>query len=95
MTQLIETVLCSRPKGKAHWSRCGLAVETGLSKTTVRRYLSLFGVQPHRSCLLRALRIVPKMSQMLEPAATPASSQVQRDDARYHSSHVSVRPDLG
>ena len=30
-----------------------------------------------------------------DPAATPAGSQVQRDDARYHSSHVSVRADFG
>lgn len=46
---LINTALKARPKGKTHWSRRGLASETGLSKTTVHRYLTLFGVQPHRS----------------------------------------------
>jgi hypothetical protein len=40
---LIDTALRSRPKGKTHWSGRGLAAETGLSKTTVHRYLSLFG----------------------------------------------------
>jgi putative transposase len=49
VAQLIETALRSKPKGKTHWSGRGLAAETGLSKTTVHRYLSLFGVQPHRS----------------------------------------------
>lgn len=48
VTQLIDTALRTRPKGKTHWSGRGLAAETGLSKTTVHRYLSLFGVQPHR-----------------------------------------------
>lgn len=49
VAQLIDTALRSKPKGKTHWSGRGLAAETGLSKTTVHRYLSLFGVQPHRS----------------------------------------------
>lgn len=49
VAQLIDTALRSRPKGKTQWSGRGLAAETGLSKTTVHRYLSLFGVQPHRS----------------------------------------------
>ncbi len=49
VAELINTALRSRPKGKTHWSGRGLAAETGLSKTTVHRYLSLFGVQPHRS----------------------------------------------
>jgi putative transposase len=49
VAQLIDTALRSRPRGKTHWSGRGLAAETGLSKTTVHRYLSLFGVQPHRS----------------------------------------------
>lgn len=39
----------SKPEGKTHWSRRGLASETGLSTTTVHRYLTLFGLQPHRS----------------------------------------------
>lgn len=49
VAQLIDTALRSKPQGKTHWSGRGLAAETGLSKTTVHRYLSLFGVQPHRS----------------------------------------------
>jgi transposase len=49
VAELINTALRSRPKGKTHWSGRGLAAQTGLSKTTVHRYLSLFGVQPHRS----------------------------------------------
>lgn len=40
---MIDTALRLRPKGKTHWSGRGLAAETGLSKTTVHRYLSLFG----------------------------------------------------
>jgi transposase len=46
---LINTALQSKPKGKTHWSRRGLADETGISKSTVHRYLTVFGVQPHRS----------------------------------------------
>jgi putative transposase len=49
VAQLIDTALRAKPKGRTHWSGRGLAAETGLSKTTVHRYLSLFGVQPHRS----------------------------------------------
>ena len=46
---LINTALQSKPKGKTQWSRRDLADETGISKSTVHRYLTLFGVQPHRS----------------------------------------------
>ena len=49
VAELINTALQKRPTGKTHWSRRGLADKTGLSKTTVHRYLTLFGVQPHRS----------------------------------------------
>lgn len=49
VARLINTVLRSRPKGKTHWSRRGLAEATQLSTTTVHRYLTLFGVQPHRT----------------------------------------------
>ena len=49
IAKLINTALKSRPKGKTHWSRRSLAEVTGLSTTTVHRYLTLFGVQPHRS----------------------------------------------
>lgn len=46
---LLNAALQSRPQGATHWSVRELASETGISKSTVQRYLSLFGVQPHRS----------------------------------------------
>src|SRR5690606_21415030 len=46
---LINTALSRKPKGKTHWSRRSLAQETKLSKSTVHRYLTMFGLQPHRS----------------------------------------------
>jgi transposase len=49
IAQLIDTALRRKPKGKTHWSRRDLAEATGLSSTTVHRYLTLFGVPPHRS----------------------------------------------
>lgn len=49
IAKLINTALRSKPKGKTHWSRRSLADHTQMSKSTVHRYLSLFGVQPHRS----------------------------------------------
>jgi len=49
IAQLIRTTLRSRPKGETHWSRRSLAAATGMSVTTVHRYLTMFGLQPHRS----------------------------------------------
>lgn len=49
IAQLINTALQSRPKGATHWSRRLLAEHTGMSSTTVHRYMSMFGLQPHRS----------------------------------------------
>lgn len=46
---LINTALTKKPGGKTHWSDRSLAEESGLSKSTVQRYLALFGVQPHRN----------------------------------------------
>jgi transposase len=46
---LLNTALARRPQAATHWSVRDLASETGISKSTVQRYLSLFGVQPHRS----------------------------------------------
>ena len=46
---LVNTALKRKPAGKTHWSRRSLAAETGLSTTTVHRYMTLFGLQPHRS----------------------------------------------
>ena len=36
------------PDGSAHWSARTLAAATGISKTTVHRWLQTFSVQPHR-----------------------------------------------
>lgn len=50
IAMLINTALNSRPAGgTTHWSRRSLADSTGMSSTTVHRYLTLFGLQPHRS----------------------------------------------
>jgi putative transposase len=47
---LLNTALTRKPKGGAtHWSVRTLEAETGVSKSTVQRYLALFGVQPHRA----------------------------------------------
>jgi hypothetical protein len=49
IAQLVNTALTTKPKGQTHWSRRTLASATGISTTTVHRYMSLFGLQPHRS----------------------------------------------
>jgi putative transposase len=50
MAQLIYTTLHKRPShGATHWSVRDLEAESGISKSSVQRYLSLFGVQPHRT----------------------------------------------
>jgi putative transposase len=50
VAELIYTTLHKRPSnGATHWSTRELQAETGISKTSVQRYLSLFGVQPHRT----------------------------------------------
>lgn len=50
VAELIYTTLHKRPsKGATHWSTRELEAETGISKSSVQCYLSLFGVQPHRS----------------------------------------------
>jgi transposase len=46
---LINTVLHSRPEGSSHWSVRTVAAQTGVSKSTVGRYFTLFGLAPHRS----------------------------------------------
>lgn len=46
---LINTTLHTKPaNGSTHWSTRGLAAETGISKTTVARYLKAFQLKPHR-----------------------------------------------
>jgi transposase len=49
VADLVATALNSKPDGQTHWSVRSLATETGLSPTSVHRYISLFGLQPHRS----------------------------------------------
>jgi putative transposase len=50
VAELIHTTLHKRPSnGATQWSVRDLEAETGISKTSVQRYLSLFGVQPHRT----------------------------------------------
>jgi putative transposase len=49
ITGLVTTTLHQKPKdGITHWSVRGLAAETGISKTSVHRFLQVFGLQPHR-----------------------------------------------
>jgi putative transposase len=47
---LIRKVLRSKPKnGATHWSVRTIEAETGISKSSVHRYLSLFEIKPHRT----------------------------------------------
>ena len=46
---LLRTVLETKPVEGDTWSVRTLAADTGISKSMVQRYLSLFGVQPHRT----------------------------------------------
>ncbi len=46
---LINKTLHTKPAdGATHWSTRGLAAETGISKSTVARYLKTFQLKPHR-----------------------------------------------
>jgi transposase len=49
VVELLAKVLHEKPNGATHWSVRSAAAQTGISKSSVARYLSLFGVQPHRS----------------------------------------------
>jgi putative transposase len=49
VAQLLRTVLETKPTEGSHWTVRSAATATGLSKSTVARMLTLFGVQPHRS----------------------------------------------
>ncbi len=44
-----NTALKRRTDASTHWSVRDLEEEIGISKSTVQRYLKLFGVQPHGS----------------------------------------------
>jgi len=60
IAQLLNTVLTRKPKAATHWSVRTLAKSTGVSKSTVQRYLALFGVQP----TARRRSLQPSMSPM-------------------------------
>src|SRR5467141_3141268 len=49
VAELINTVVHTRPEGSSHWSVRTVAARTGISKITVGRYFTLFGLQPHRT----------------------------------------------
>lgn len=49
VARMLRTVLERRPKDATHWTVRGVATKTGISKSTVQRYFTLFGVQPHRA----------------------------------------------
>jgi len=49
VAELINKTLHAKPAGGVtHWSTRGLAAETGISKSTVARYLNAFQLKPHR-----------------------------------------------
>lgn len=49
VADLVATALNRKPEEQTHWSVRSLATQTSLSPTSVHRYISLFGLQPHRS----------------------------------------------
>ena len=49
VARLLRTVLQSKPPDATHWSVRTVATKTGISKSTVQRYLRRCGVQPHRT----------------------------------------------
>jgi putative transposase len=48
ISQLVSTTLHSKPKGATQWSCREMAEATGISKSTVQRVWSAFGLKPHR-----------------------------------------------
>ncbi|WP_428421182.1 IS630 family transposase [Methylibium sp.] len=49
VAELISTTLHTKPAdGDTHWSTRGLASATGISKSSVQRYLQAFNLKPHR-----------------------------------------------
>ena len=49
VARLLRTVLDTKPTHATHWSVRSVAAKTRISKSTVQRYLALFGVEPHRT----------------------------------------------
>ena len=48
VAEVIHTALQAEPPGATHWSVRAMAEHTGISKSTVQRWFTLFGIQPHR-----------------------------------------------
>jgi putative transposase len=48
IAELVTKTLRSKPAGETQWSCRGMANATGISKSTVQRVWSAFGLQPHR-----------------------------------------------
>ena len=48
VASLIQKTLTTKPPNGTHWTCRSLAKETGVSKSTVQRIWSAFGLQPHR-----------------------------------------------
>lgn len=48
VAEVINTALQSTPAGSTHWTVRTLAEQTGISKSTVQRWFTLFGIQPQR-----------------------------------------------
>lgn len=48
VAEVINKALQTRPPAATHWSVRSMAEHTGVSKSTVQRWFTLFGVQPHR-----------------------------------------------
>src|ERR1700747_2525620 len=50
VAMLIRRTLEKKPKnGSTHWSVRTAAAESGISKSSVQRYFTLFGIKPHRT----------------------------------------------
>ncbi len=49
VAELIATALNDKPAAATHWSVRSLAAASGLSPSSVYRYIRLFGLQPHRA----------------------------------------------
>ncbi len=49
VAELVKLVVETKPEHVTHWSVRSAAATTGISKSTVGRYFTLFGLQPHRT----------------------------------------------
>jgi putative transposase len=48
VAEVVNKALKTRPPAATHWSVRSMADHSGVSKSTVQRWFTLFGVQPHR-----------------------------------------------